>query len=255
MKKLLLITLIILLLALTTFTVMYGANLGQIEILGYEGIVNKNEELDKKIEEATRLASIEYPKKLSEIDTNFKNLNEQKTTYEDMVSVSTDDEVRQASQFGKYTLEFLYAEIGTHQKRDGIDLKMDIWEGNGAKDTYNIEFTATGSYVGIESFLVDIEDDTSLGFKIEEFYMRPGNSTDSLVATFKWKNIQIEGISEVNSTTDTENSNTENSNSTNTTNTNSTNNTNTRNNSNTNSTGNTNTGNSNTTQNQANEAS
>lgn len=224
MKKLLLLILITLLLVLTIFTVVNGVDFGNVNILGFVQIKEKNEQLDTKIEQATRLASVDYPKKISELNTNVKNMNEEKTTYEDMVSVSTEDEIKQATQFGNYTLEYLFAEIGTHQKREGVGLDLKILTGNGADKTYNLDFTVTGSYVGISEFLIDIEDDSTLGFKIENFRMIPGNSTTDLRATFLCRNIKIEGISRSTQVTNTDN---------NTTNSNTTNNTNTTNNSNT----------------------
>lgn len=84
--------------------------------------------------------------------------------------------------------------------------------------------------MGISEFIRDIEDDSDLAFKIEEFSMRTGASTSELQATFICKNIPIEGISSLDTsansasntnqnTTNNTNSNTTNSTSTNTTNT------------------------------------
>ena len=93
---------------------------------------------------------------------------------------------------------------------------MDITNGTGGEGTYNLNFTATGLYAGISEFITDIEDDSSLGFKIEEFAMQPGISEDFLVATFACKNITIEGIDKnnINNINEQENANTTNSNST-----------------------------------------
>lgn len=84
---------------------------------------------------------------------------------------------------------------------------MDILEAtNKVKDHYNLKFTATGSYISITDFISAIENDTILGFKIEEFKMVPNiiedktnknNSGNTLKGTFTCKNIAIKEISEI----------------------------------------------------------
>ena len=59
---------------------------------------------------------------------------------------------------------------------------------------------ATGSYVGIEEFITGIEDDSKLGFKIENFSMKSSSENGGEVqATFVCKDITIQGISNNNS--------------------------------------------------------
>ena len=64
MKKLLMLILIALLVALSIFIVINGFNIGNVEVLGYYGMRDRNEELDKKIQEATKLATTEYKENL-----------------------------------------------------------------------------------------------------------------------------------------------------------------------------------------------
>lgn len=70
---------------------------------------------------------------------------------------------------------------------------------------YNLNFTAKGTYTGIEEFITGIEDDTKLGFKIENFSMSSSSENGNQVqATFVCKDIKIQGISDSTiSTTDT----------------------------------------------------
>ena len=109
---------------------------------------------------------------------------------------------------------------------------MDVLKGtNTTEETYNLRLTVNGSYVGITDFVSDIENDSILGFKIENFKMQPGSNTSDLQATFMCNDIAITGVSGTSPQT-TQNTNTNNTN-TNNTNTNSTtNNTNTANNTN-----------------------
>ena len=163
--------------------------------------------------EATKLAKSTFPGKVSEVNTSMKELEEQKSTYEDMVAVSNTDDVQTASQLTNYTLDFLWTEIGTHATSEGVSIDISLTAGTGGQNVYDLNFTVVGSYVGISEFIRDIENDSDLAFKIEQFSMTSGESTSSLRATFVCKNIPIEGISSIDTREDTSTNN-----STNTTN-------------------------------------
>ena len=128
-------------------------------------------------------------------------------------------------------------------------MKMDVVTSGAAKDVYNLKFTVTGSYISITDFISDIENDSTLGFKIEEFKMSPSGSEGDLQATFTCKEITIKDVSQnvvKTQTQDNQNNENNNGNNTNITNTNSTNtsNNNTTNTNTANNTNNTNTTNS-----------
>lgn len=252
MKKLLILIVIALISILTVITILNGLEIGGLSILAITGIKEESLELDETVQNATKLASTTYPQKNLEINDNIKKLQSEKQKYEDMVTVSTDSQVQLASQYEKYNVETLWAKIGKHATNEGVIMQMDIVKGsNNTQNTYNLNFTLTGTYIGITDFITDIEDDSTLGFKIESFKMEP-NTEDTLKATFSCKDISIEGISSTttitnentDSTGETNNDNT--SNNANTTNgTNTTNTTNTTNkNTNTNTTNTANTTNS-----------
>ena len=236
MKKLLILILIALVLALTIFTIINGLEIGGFSIWGIKTIQDENAKLDETVTEATRLASSTFPGKVSEVNASMKELEEQKTAYQDMAAVSSTGDVQTASQLSNYTLDFLWTEIGTHATSEGVSIDISLTSGTGGQNVYDLNFTVVGSYVGICEFIRDIEDDSDLAFKIEQFSMTAGESTSSLRATFVCKNIPIEGISSLDTRTTTTNGNT-----TNTTNTNSTNITNSTSNTTSNSTNTTNT--------------
>lgn len=211
MKKLLLSIVIILVIILTGITVVNGFQIGELTILGITVIKEKNEELDTTIKQATKLASTDYQKKIDNLNETIKKLESEKSKYDDMVDVSTDSEVQAANQSYENMIEFLLIRIENHAKAEGVTMKMDVTRSSsGAENVYNLNFTATGAYVGIEEFITDIEDDSKLGFKIEDFKMTASSENGSTVqATFTCRDISINGISSsaVNTTT---NSNTEN---------------------------------------------
>lgn len=197
MKKLLLSILIILILILTSVTIIKGLEIGKIEVLGIKQIKEKNDDLDETIKQATKLASTDYQNKIDSLNDTIKRLESEKSKYDDMVNVSTDSEVQAANQSYEHMIEFLLIRVENHAKTEGVTMKMEVTRSSsGAENVYNLNFTATGTYVGIEEFITDIEDDSKLGFKIENFKMTSSSESGNTVqATFVCKDITIEGIS------------------------------------------------------------
>lgn len=232
MKKLLILILIALILALSIFIVMNGLTIGKINILGINGIRDKNAQLDKQVEQASRLAEQDYKQAVNEVESNVQELQKEKQEYQDMTAVSSEGDIQAANQLQRYTIDTLRVKLGNYATQEGTTLRMDVLKGtNTTEDTYNLRLTVNGSYVGITDFVSDIENDSILGFKIESFKMQPGSNTSDLQATFMCNDIAITGVSGTSPQT-TQNTNTNNTN-TNNINTNSTtNNTNTANNTN-----------------------
>lgn len=193
MKKLLISLLIVLLLVLNCIVILNGISIFGLDIWGINQIKEANQNLDIKIAEATTLASTDYPKLLSSMETNIKKLEEEKKNYEDMVTISTGEQVQLANQYQKYEVEYLWTIIGNHATKEGVVIKIDIVAAS-AENHYNLNFTVNGSYIGITEFISDIENDSALGFKIENFSMKPGSSTQELRATFTCNDIEIKDI-------------------------------------------------------------
>lgn len=198
MKKLLMLILIVLLLALSVFVVINGLEIGSIEVLSYTGIQKNNKELDEKIQEASKLAEKDYKEAVAMVQENSKKLENTKKEYDDMIAVEGDGSIQNTSQIERYEVETLWVKLGKYATSEGAIIKMDILQGN-TSDTYNLMFTVNGSYVSITDFISDIENDSTLGFKIEEFKMLPGETADELQATFVCKEIGIKDISNANS--------------------------------------------------------
>lgn len=195
MKKLLLSLTTILLLALTVITMVNGLSIGKLKVLGIKELSKENEELDEVILQATKMTSTDYQKKLNELDNVQNQLESKKKKYDDMVNISTESEVQAANQSYTYDYEFLGVRIGNHAKTEGVSIDMALTRNaSGLDDIYNIKITANGTYVGIEEFITDIEDDDRLGFKIEDFKMVATSDTNVLQATFVCKNIKVNGL-------------------------------------------------------------
>lgn len=221
MKKLLMLILIGLLLVLCMFIILNGFEIGDVQVLSYIGIQKENKELDEKIQEASKLAEKDYKQAVSTVEESSKKLEQAKKDYEDMTAISSEGDIQTASQMERYEVETLWVKLGNHATSEGAIMRMDIVQGT-TNDTYNLKFTVNGSYISITDFISDIENDSTLGFKIEEFKMIPSSSGEDLTATFVCKDIAIKDVSQTSNpnlgTAEDENNTTNNTNSTNTTN-------------------------------------
>ena len=226
MKKLLILILIALLVLLGYFIIIQGVGTeGSLQILGIKGIQAKNAELEQKIQEATSLAEKDYQSVLSEIKQNTQSFEDAKKRYEDNVIINEGGEVETLSK--PYDIETLWVRLGNHATSQGANIQeMKVNNSTtGAEGTYDLDFTITGSYICITDFISAIENDSTLGFKIEEFNMRPSGS--ELQATFTCKDISINKdelnenvvVTTTDNTTNNTNATGNTANSTNTTNT------------------------------------
>lgn len=173
MRKLLIGILIALLVFITIYAVVKGLSIGNIKILGFNNIRAESEKIDSQIDEITKTKEIDYKKTLSDIESNAKTLVKAKEDYADIVATSTESEIEQATHGQKYEQEFLWAKIGNHATAQGIKLKFDIAVGSVNKDNYDLYFTAEGKYTNITEFVMALENDNLLGFKIENFKLVP----------------------------------------------------------------------------------
>ena len=213
MKKLFISVVIALMCILTIFTIFKGIHIGGFKILGLSEIKAEDKKLEEKVTEATKLASTDYPNQLANIKKDMKDMESEKQQYEDMVAVSTDSEISASVQKQKYTIDKLWTKIGGLATDEGLDAKFALTSGTlqAAKDEdfnyYTIEFEVTGSYVGVALYLSSLEDDSELGFRIQDFKMVPAakreaNEDQRVVATFKTEDVAIQGILKEKETTD-----------------------------------------------------
>ena len=105
MKKILILTLIALLLVLAGFLGIRGLQIGNIQILGITGIMEKNDELDAKIEEATKLASTDFEKSITDVETSGKELKAKKQEYEELISGINEEDVALLTRMEGYEIE------------------------------------------------------------------------------------------------------------------------------------------------------
>ena len=199
MRKILIGILTILLIVMAVLVITKGLTIGNFKILSVKQIIEDNDKLTSEISQTEKLIRSDYPAKLEDLDSNVSNLLVAKEEYQDLADVSTKSEINKATTVETYTVEFLWTRLGRHATAEGVYLSY-------TPTNNSIKFTVSGDYIPILSFVSAIENDSKLGFRIENFKLIPGGN--NLQATFETRNINIktEGVSNaVQSNTTTEN--------------------------------------------------
>ena len=193
MKKILIIILIILLIVLAYVTIFRGISIGNFSILSVEQIQNENDNLTAEIAETQTLMYSTYTTQTEGLEKSVSGLMQAKEEYLDLANVSTEGELSKASKEEIYKIEYLWTRIGSHATDEGVILRLDVQTGGtGEADVKNLAFTVNGNYIAIINFVTSIEDDSELGFRIENFKILPGTDANSREATFMVRNVRIE---------------------------------------------------------------
>ena len=204
MRKILFIILIILLLVGAGLLIINGLELGNFKVWGIRDIIAKNDNIDQKNQELSNLVSITYPGALEALNTSSETLTSTKKEYEDKSVLVSNNKYYMQTE--KYEIEFLWTKLGNYAKDNNVQIKIDVVN-SVTEDLYDLKFTITGAYIDVTDFIYDIENDSKLGFKIEEFHMSANKN--GVTGTFSCKEIgiNIEKVDENSETTEQEGTN------------------------------------------------
>ena len=226
MKNILISAISILLTVIIIICMFRGISIGQFKILSIPEIKLSSIKLDSEIEELNNLKNVTYKKKLNDLQSSIKNLTSAKQSYLDLASISTDTEIQQANQEQTYAMEFLWNKVGTYATNQGLALTWNVVS-TGVNNKYTLNFTITGSYIGIINYIYSLENDSELAFRIENFKIVSAGAASSnsnsnsnsstqdntkVTATFTVSNIGIKEETVTSPTTSSSNINNTNKN-------------------------------------------
>lgn len=190
MKNSLMTVICLLIVLLIVLLMVKGLSIGNFKILSISQIIQSGEQLDEDIANVNSLKNSVYRQKLTNLETATKTLSSSKQQYLDIANVSTDAEIRAATQNQTYTMEYLWSKLGGYATQEGVNTKLEV-KATSEENENTLNFTVTGSYVGIINYITAIEDDSDLSFRIENFKISSENSEEVLTATFTVSNINI----------------------------------------------------------------
>lgn len=214
MRKILLSVFAGLTLIATIFFMVNGFN--KFNVKGFSGLDEKNTQVENKISDLSNVITVKYTQAESNQKTAANKLIDSKTEYENQAYLSSTNRSSYASMLEAYDIDYLWTKLGNYAKEEGVVIKIDVMSSSASSNLYDLNFAVTGTYVGSTDFIYDIENDSKLGFKIDNFSMS-SNTTAEVIASFVCKDIPIKvGDVERNTTTEEEKNTTNNSTSNNT---------------------------------------
>ena len=227
MRKILISILVCLLLIGSAFFMVNG--ISKLNIKGIKAIDEKNSQINQKISDLSNAITVTYANTESNLNRAANTLQNSKTEYENQAALSDTQNPSYVSQLEAYDIDYLWTKLGNYARNENVVIKIEVVSTGTSKNLYTLNFTVTGNYVNITDFIYDIENDSKLGFKIDEFKM--GDAGDNkLMSTFVCKEIPI-NVGTIDKQVNNDTNNTQK-------NTNGTENTNSTGNSTTNTTGN-----------------
>lgn len=190
MKNKVIIIILFVSIILVLFLAIFGLKIGHFEIPSISKIINKNNDVNSKIDKATELTSINYPQEITNLENTVNSLKVQKEKYEQISGFDSENNSK-IYETEKYDIGYLWTTLGHYANKNKIKIAIDVKKGTGT-NLYDLYFTIQGEYVNISSFITTIENDSELLFRIYNFKLVPGAGDVQLKATFVVKDVNID---------------------------------------------------------------
>lgn len=210
MRKYLIGILIGVIIIILAVDLVNGISIGAFQIKSIGMIKEDNDELEGRIEQINQKQSITYKGLNDELEGKAKELKKQKENYADLILYNSEEENSNLNLYEKYEIEYLWTKLGNYATKNKLTMKLEVTNGSTrVEKLYNLNFTLNGEYVSIIDCISEIEDDSTLGFKIENFKLI-SDEDNNLNATFTVKNVSINNIDEIKDIQQEENNEDEN---------------------------------------------
>lgn len=176
----------IVLLAVLIMTIFVGIKFLDIPSISEMNL--KNQELNSKIEIASKLTAIDYPNESKKLENSFENFSVQKAKYEELSAFSgkKDKGIYETKQ---YDISYLWKTVGKYANKYNLTISMNVKKTTG-ENLYDLNFAVSGSYVNTSEFIAAIENDSQLYFRVYNFRMT--GSSETVGTTFIVRDVNID---------------------------------------------------------------
>lgn len=171
MRKIIMLILAFCILFVTIGVFING--IGILNINGISDIAQKDKMLSSKILELDNCVNNEYKGALSKINNTYNLFKNSKNEYNEQVVISSLNKSSYASQTERYDADYLMTKIGNYAEDEDVIIKTIVVPSEAVEDYYHLNFMVWGTYLYTANFIYDIESDSKLGFKIDNFKMVP----------------------------------------------------------------------------------
>lgn len=157
-----------------------------VQTSSYSTIITKSKSVVEKKAELEKKNNSDYKQSLGRQEAAKSNFRVNKSSYDELSTKATVEEIRQANQREEYYLDYLWMKIGGFANK--CDVKVKI-----SPDTAlsTIDFDVNGQYIAVINFIYDLESDKELSFNIDNIVMQGGSSTAVTKASFKVTNVNV----------------------------------------------------------------
>lgn len=167
----------------------YGFKIGNFKISSISQIIEKNDNLNEKVYEINTLTAQTYPENIDKLKDTFDRYEVQKKKYEEL-SLFTDEDAFETKQ---YDISYLWRVIGKHATNRGLKLGINVNKSIMGNNAYDFSFEFSGEYTEISQFIVDIENDSDLYFRIYDFKLESHpEKEDILICSLTVRNINLD---------------------------------------------------------------
>ena len=167
MRKIIIGISVVCVLCLTIVVLING--IGILNINGIKSISKKDEIINEKIVELDNSINNQYKSALARLSSTLNLFENSKTEYNQQLAMSSLNKSSYATQTEKYNVDYLLTKIGNYAKEEDVILKAKIEPSEVVQDYYHLNFMVWGTYLYTANFIYDIESDSKLGFKIDNF--------------------------------------------------------------------------------------
>lgn len=197
MRNKIIIIVLLVLLVLISVAMIKGIKIGDFQILSIAQLKQKNESLNSKINQASKLTSIRYPEAQQKLQEAYNKQQVQREKYEELSDFSNVDE-KSIYETKQYDIGYLWKIFGKYASKYNLTIGMDVKKATG-ENLYDLYFNVSGEYSNIIQFIAAIEENSDLYFRIYNFTMSGSSSTVS--SSFNVKGVNIDPATIKNSTT------------------------------------------------------
>lgn len=167
---------IVLIIAFVVLFVTIGVfinGIGFLKINGISNIKQKDQMLSTKVLELENCVNNEYKGALLKLNNTYNSYKNSKNDYNEQVAISSLNRSSYASQTERYNVDFLLTKIGKYAEEENVVIKVAVVPSEAIEDYYHLNIMVWGTYLYTANFIYDIESDSKLGFKIDNFKMVP----------------------------------------------------------------------------------
>lgn len=147
--------------------------IGILNINGIRDISEKDKMVDIKISELDDCVNNEYKSALAKLNSTYDLFLNSKNEYNQQTVISSLNKSSYASQTERYNVDYLLTKIGKYAEEEDVIIKTIITPSEAIENFYHLNVMVWGTYLYTANFIYDIENDSKLGFKIDNFKMVP----------------------------------------------------------------------------------